>query len=64
MQWHKGMNALTEGMSSRLHGGHHLYEMAYAFFFSAKWPVRFSCRRLDGSFADDYPCSPVPLFVP
>lgn len=56
MQWHKGMNALTEGCRLDYMEAINLYEMAYAFFLQCEMARALQlCRRIDGSFADDYP---------
>lgn len=56
MQWHKGMNALTEGCRLDYMEAINLYEMAYAFFLQCEMARALQlCRLIDGSFADDYP---------
>ena len=56
MQWHKGMNALTEGCRLDYMEAINLYEMAYAFFLQCEMARALQlCRCIDGSFADDYP---------
>ena len=56
IQWHKGMNALTEGCRLDYMEAINLYEMAYAFFLQCEMARALQlCRLIDGSFADDYP---------